>query len=69
MDATADDGLGDERQTEKDTTYSPASETETQAKQDDPGAGVLPGSGGPDDSGSLEADDPDLRIPRDEGAH
>lgn len=45
--------LGDERLTEKDTTYSPASERETQAKQDDTAGdeSLPPGTGGPDDSG------------------
>lgn len=61
--------MDDRDQTDKDTTYSPASETETQQKQEGPGAGVLPGSGGPDDNGTLEVPDPDLQIPRDEGAH
>jgi len=56
--------LTDEEQSEKDMSYSPASESETQAKQDapadprdpdvDPDAvKVLPGTGGPDDPGDV----------------
>lgn len=65
-DASASDltPLTDEEQSEKDMSYSPASETETQAKQDapadprdpdvDPDAvKVLPGTGGPDDPGDV----------------
>jgi hypothetical protein len=63
------DGLNDDEQVQKDMAYSPGSERETQQKQDEPGAGILPGSGGPDDNGTLEVPDPDLQIPRDEGAH
>lgn len=45
--------VGDERLTQKDTSYSPASEEETEVKQHDTeGAESLPpGTGGPDDSG------------------
>jgi hypothetical protein len=57
--------VGDNEQTRKDTSYSPASETETAAKQDDsqPEAidaeaaekvNVAPGTGGPDDVGDVE---------------
>lgn len=56
--------LTDEEQSAKDMSYSPASETETQAKQDasavprdsevDPDlVKVLPGTGGPDDPGDV----------------
>lgn len=45
--------VGDERLTEKDTSYSPGSERETQEKQDDTAGDetLPPGTGGPDDSG------------------
>ena len=60
-----DTNVGDNEQTHKDTSYSPASETETEAKQDgslpasiDPAAAekvnVAPGTGGPDDVGDIE---------------
>ncbi|MCR2825292.1 hypothetical protein [Microbacterium sp. zg.Y909] len=74
---------GDEEQSElsnadavrKDMTYSPASETETQQKQDDPlpsaldddidadAINVAPGTGGPDDVGDVEVDPADLNLP------
>mgnify|MGYP000892273043 CR=1 FL=1 len=58
------EALNDEEQTAKDVSYSPASETETQAKQDAPVVSrdpdvddddvrVLPGTGGPDDPGDV----------------
>ena len=61
----------DEEQTRRDTSYSPASETEVQRAQDDAGAGVLPGTGGPDDSGQADAAESAEGIdrPRDTGAH
>ena len=57
----------DSDQTGKDTSYSPASEAETQSKQRDPvpttidpdaaeKVNVTPGTGGPDDEGDIEAD-------------
>jgi hypothetical protein len=48
--------MDDDDQTQKDTSYSPASERETAEKQEDTeGRGHLPpGTGGPDDSGDLE---------------
>lgn len=54
MDETRDDtksGL------EKDTSYSPASDTETEQLQQEPtpdGVEVLPGTGGPDDVGDVD---------------
>lgn len=66
-----------------DTSYSPASETETARKQEDPvPAGIdddidrsdiraVPGTGGPDDAGDVDVDPADLNMPgsdTDEGA-
>lgn len=75
---TDDSGLSDKRQTEKDTSYSPASDRETEAKQDgqrthaDPEAAgratVLPGTGGPDDVGDVEVDEDELNMPHDGGS-
>jgi hypothetical protein len=74
-------GLDDETLTAKDMSYSPASETETAAKQDDPLPGaldddidpdditVVPGTGGPDDVGDVDVDPGDLHLPHDTGAH
>lgn len=64
---TGDGGLNDDELTEKDTSYSPASEAETRAKQADPVPDSLepdaaervrlaPGTGGPDDPGDVEID-------------
>jgi hypothetical protein len=66
--------VGDNEQTRKDTTYSPASETETEAKQDETVApaidpeiadkvNVAPGTGGPDDVGDIEVTDEDINLP------
>jgi hypothetical protein len=66
--------VGDNEQTRKDTTYSPASETETEAKQDETAApaiepdaadkiNVAPGTGGPDDVGDIEVNDEDINLP------
>ena len=66
--------IGDTEQTRKDTSYSPASETETQAKQDgsrppaiDPDAAakvkVAPGTGGPDDVGDVDVNEEDITLP------
>lgn len=75
---TDDSGLSDERQTAKDTAYSPSSDRETEAKQDghethaDPDAAgratVLPGTGGPDDVGDIEVDEDVLNMPHDDGS-
>lgn len=74
-------GLSDEQQTAKDRTYSPGSESETEAKQADPipdtvdddidrdDIVVAPGTGGPDDVGDVEVDPADLNMPHDTGAH
>lgn len=67
-------GTGDNEQTHKDTSYSPASEAETQAKQDgsepaavEPEAAdkvkVAPGTGGPDDAGEVEVNQEDINLP------
>ena len=66
--------LGDNDQTRKDTVYSPASETETQAKQADTTpskldpdiadrVNVAPGTGGPDDAGDVEVNEEDINLP------
>ena len=66
--------LNDSDQTRKDTSYSPASEAETEAKQtgDAPAAiepeaeekvKVAPGTGGPDDSGEVAVNDEDINLP------
>ncbi len=80
-DTNAPDGLDDDRQTAKDMSYSPASDTETHEKQVDPDPdsldddidrddiAVVPGTGGPDDVGDVEVDPDDLNLPRDTGAH
>ncbi|WP_157535973.1 hypothetical protein [Microbacterium sp. Root166] len=59
----------------KDTSYSPASETETQHKQRDPlpdtidddidpaDVNVAPGTGGPDDAGDVDVDPGDVNLP------
>ena len=59
----------------KDMSYSPASETETEQKQDDPlpdtidddidpdQINAVPGTGGPDDVGDVEVDPDDLNLP------
>jgi hypothetical protein len=59
--------LNDEELTSKDTSYSPASERETAAKQDDADAlpANPPGTGGPDDTGDLEVDPDELNLPGD----
>jgi hypothetical protein len=61
----------DKDQTQKDTTYL-GSERETEVKQAESGDEVLPGTGGPDDtgdSGVQDIPDADLQMPRDSGAH
>jgi len=72
--------LDDERQTEKDVSYSPASDRETAERQKSPSESpatddvdaevkTLPGTGGPDDSGEVSIASGDVDIPRDTGAH
>lgn len=76
--STPDDrALTEDEQTSKDLSYSPASETETAAKQADGEPvvrdpdiasgmiNVAPGTGGPDDSGDVDVDPDELHIPRD----
>ena len=64
----------DSDQIGKDTSYSPASEAETQAKQAEPvpptidpdiadRVKVAPGTGGPDDPGEVEMDLTDINLP------
>jgi hypothetical protein len=67
--------LSEAEQVRKDITYSPASETETQHKQDDPlpetvdddiseeDVRAVPGTGGPDDAGDVDVDAEDLNLP------
>lgn len=77
------DSVGDERLTEKDTSYSPASEREMEAREaepsssaatddpdiDDSSVDLLPGTGGQDDQGDVDVDPDEIRMPRDAGAH
>jgi len=70
---------------ERDTVYSPSSDEETRERQEDPRESpattdpdvneddvtVLPGTGGPDDSGDIEVDPEDINfdeIRRDDSA-
>ena len=76
-----DSGLSDEEQTDKDVSYSPGSESETNALQheqasspalddvDKDAVRTLPGTGGPDDNGETDVPDADIHVPRDSGAH
>jgi hypothetical protein len=66
------DGLSDNNQTEKDVSYAPSSERETEEKQRDQtvpsdvdadAVKALPGTGGPDDGGDIEVDPADIHIP------
>ncbi len=68
-DEPAPEALDDEELTRKDTSYSPASERETAAKQDEPVEDVLPGTGGPDDSGDLDVPTGELNMPRETKPH
>ena len=73
--------MTDAEQVRKDVSYSPASESETAAKQRTPDRSratddidadaveTLPGTGGPDDTGAVDVDEDDLNMPRDSGAH
>lgn len=70
-----DSGLSEDEAVEKDRSYSPASETETERKQNDPlpetidddidedDIRVVPGTGGPDDVGDVDVDPADLNMP------
>ncbi|MFE7845186.1 hypothetical protein ACFUTX_08340 [Microbacterium sp. NPDC057407] len=67
--------LSEQESLRKDMSYSPASETETRRKQEDPlpealdddiaveDIKVVPGTGGPDDVGDVEVDPEDLNLP------
>jgi len=69
-------GLPSAEAVRKDMSYSPASETETEQKQQDPlpdtidddidpqDVRVVPGTGGPDDVGDVDVDPEDLNMPR-----
>ncbi|QIG41289.1 hypothetical protein G5T42_13520 [Microbacterium sp. 4R-513] len=71
----AGSGLSEGDAVRKDMSYSPASETETEAKQADPLPDtidddidadhilVTPGTGGPDDAGDVEVDPGELNLP------
>lgn len=65
--------MNDDELTEKDTSYSPASEAETQAKQSDPvpdslepdvaeRVNLAPGTGGPDDPGDVDVDADEIDL-------
>lgn len=74
-----DSGLSEADAVEKDRAYSPASEAETERKQDDPlpetidddidtdDIRVVPGTGGPDDVGDVDVDPADLNMPNQSG--
>jgi hypothetical protein len=67
----------DDEQVKRDTTYSPSSEREMRARDNDPQGSaaledddinpddvkVLPGTGGPDDVGDIEVNEDDLNLP------
>jgi hypothetical protein len=67
----------DDEQVKRDTSYSPSSEREMQARHDEPQGSValedddinpddvkvLPGTGGPDDVGDIEVSEDDLNLP------
>jgi hypothetical protein len=67
--------LSEQESLRKDMSYSPASETETQQKQQEPlpdtidddidadDVRVVPGTGGPDDAGDVEVDPDELNMP------
>lgn len=73
---TEQTGIPEPDAVRKDMSYSPASETETRRKQEDPLPDTLdedidlsqvravPGTGGPDDAGDIEVDPADIHIPR-----
>ncbi|WP_258034384.1 hypothetical protein [Microbacterium sp. CJ77] len=68
-------GLSEADAVRKDRSYSPASESETESKQQDPlpdtidddidpdDVRVVPGTGGPDDVGDIDVDPEDLNLP------
>ncbi len=71
------DGQTEGEQIRHDKQYSPASERETESRQDNPRTSeatndpdidtddvtVLPGTGGPDDPGDVDVDPADIRLP------
>jgi hypothetical protein len=71
------DGDDDVDPDDPDTAYSPASERETESRQEQPRTSpatqdqeidddtvkVLPGTGGPDDPGDVDVDDEDFNFP------
>jgi hypothetical protein len=68
-------GLSEQDAVRKDRAYSPASETETERKQDErvspnvagdvdtDAVQVAPGTGGPDDAGQVDVDPEELNLP------
>ncbi|MCU1636227.1 MAG: hypothetical protein JWQ68_1466 [Cryobacterium sp.] len=74
---TPDHVPSDHEQTERDTSYSPASEDEQESRQQNPRSSkatddgdidpdqvkLLPGTGGPDDVGDIDVDENDLNLP------
>jgi hypothetical protein len=66
--------LSEQESVRKDTSYSPASETETQRKQEDPlpnhldgdidmdAVRAVPGTGGPDDTGDVDFHPEDVQL-------
>lgn len=68
-------GVSSDEAVAKDRSYSPASETETEQKQQDPlpdtvdddidpaDVRVVPGTGGPDDVGDVDVDPGELHVP------
>jgi hypothetical protein len=74
--ATEPTGIPESDAVRKDMSYSPASETETERKQEDPlpdtidddidasQVRAVPGTGGPDDTGDVDVDPADIHIPR-----
>lgn len=74
-DNTDNTGLSEDEAVRKDMSYSPASETETARKQDDPlpatidddidpdDVRAVPGTGGPDDVGDVDVDPGELNLP------
>ncbi|WP_238706999.1 hypothetical protein [Microbacterium lushaniae] len=73
--AAAGEALPESQAVRKDMSYSPASESDTQHKQDDPlpdtidddidpdDIRAVPGTGGPDDVGDVDVDPEDLNMP------
>jgi hypothetical protein len=72
---TTDAELSESDSVRKDMSYSPASDTDTQRKQEDPlpdtidddidtdDVRAVPGTGGPDDFGDVDVDPEDLNLP------